>query len=217
MKLLEITREEDRDIISRMRLWKMPDVTEHQANMMLHAIGADNKGYRSYLGGKYYHAYRNYFDAGGTDAEEWDDLVKKGYAEKRRMYHVTDLGLDLLETLTGKSTIYGNYHNYADCRGAVLTRFLSADVYCGYGCWYPTSAKTVSEVLHIPLKLVRDACRRLVEEGFLIKGHEGGMDEDGCIHCYHGYFITKKARGLDEWKALYEKEMKYISRMGRDA
>ena len=53
------------------------EITDNQAEMMLHALGADNRSYRTYDKRKYYHAYRNYFDAGGTDVEQWDDLVAK--------------------------------------------------------------------------------------------------------------------------------------------
>lgn len=215
---LQISGEDTRDLITRVKIGRMPGVTQYQAEMMLHAIGADNKKPRMYLGRQIYHAYRNYYDAGGEDIEAWKDLVSKRYAEKHTFYHVTPQGLDILELLTGRSTIYDAYENYGDCRTIVLTQFLGADVYCGYGCWLPTSARTVSEALHIPYALVRETCRRLVEEGYLIKGHDGGMDEDGQIHCYHGYYITDKARGLEKWKVLYDAEMAQLNKMlnGKD-
>ena len=75
---------------------------------------------------------------------------------------------------------------------------------------------TVSHILHIPLGLVREACRNLVSEGFLVKGYEGGMDDDGCVHCYHGYYITDKARQLEKWKTLNEQEIAYINNMNRE-
>lgn len=213
MTMLTIIEKEKLDLAARAVLNKMPEVTERQAEMMLHAIGADRKAPRNYMGRQIYHAYRNHYDAGGKDIEAWADLVNKGYAEKHTFYRVTPPGLDLLELLTGYSTIYDDYANYADCRTAVLTRFLSADVYCGYGCWLPTSAANVGRILHIPVTLVREACRNLVEEGYLVKGHSGGMDDDGQVHCYHGYYITDKARGLEKWQALHDAEMAFLSKM----
>lgn len=212
MNMLTIGDKEKLDLAARAALNKMPEVTEKQANMMLHAIGADHKKPRNYMGRQIYHAYRNYYDAGGKDVDEWSDLVKKRYAEKHTFFHVTPLGLDLLELLTGRSTIYDDYDNYADCRTIVLTQFLGADVYCGYGCWFPTSARTVSKALHIPYDLTREACRNLVEEGYLVRGHYGEMDDDGQVHCCHGYYITEKARGLEKWKALNDAEMAYLNK-----
>jgi hypothetical protein len=200
------------DLVLRVKIGNMPECTDHQVEMMIHAIGADNKSPRAYNGRQIYHAYRNYYDAGGNEVQEWEDLVQKRYATKNTFFHVSPDGLTLLELLTGRSTIYDNYKNYADCRTVVLTQFLGADVYCGYGCWYPTSAATVAKALHIPVSLVRETCRKLVEEGYLVKGHEGGMDEDGIVHCYHGYYITEKARELDKWKVLYDQEMAYLNK-----
>lgn len=200
------------DPVLRLRIAKLPEVTEDQAVKMLHAIGADHRRARKYQGRLIFRAYRNYYDAGGADIAAWDDLVTKGYAEKDGCYSVTPPGLSLLELLTGRNVIYDDYANYADCREIVLTQFLGADVYCGYGCWYPTSAATVAKALHLPLALAREACRNLVEEGYLVKGHEGGMDEDGKLYCIHGYFATEKARQLPKWKELHDAEMEYINR-----
>lgn len=203
---------EQMDPVLRLRIAKLPEVSEDQVAKMLHAIGADHKRVRMYQGRMIYHAYRNYYDAGGADVAAWDDLVSKGYAQRLTCYGVTPLGLDLLELLTGRSTIYDDFDNYADCRLAVLTQFLSADVYCGYGCWMPTSAATVAKALHIPLALVREACRNLASEGYIEKGHYGEMDDDGAVHCCHGYFATELARQLPKWKELHDAEMECINR-----
>lgn len=185
-------------------------VTEYQAEMMLHAIGADHKKERTYLKRKYYHAYRNYYDAGGSDAGQWEDLVEKGYAEKRRLYHVTTDGLRLLELLTG-AVIYDNYACVADCKTPMLTAFMKADVYCGWGCWFPTSAKTIAEYLKIPLTLARKTARKLEEEGLIEKGHFGELTDEGFPYCRHGYFLTEKARQSKRWEALHQIEIDYIN------
>lgn len=192
-------------------------ITDKQAELMLHAIGADNKKSRHYMGRKIYKAYRNYYDAGGSDIELWDDLVSKGYADKSRFYHVTHYGLEILGLITN-STIYGNYHNVADCRKDVLEQFMRVDAYHGYGCWFPTSAKAISKVLHIPLQLARETARSLADEGLIKKGHCGGMDCDGEIHCIHGYFLTDKAREKysERYEELKKAEYAYINGEGKD-
>lgn len=214
--MLQLKEWEELDLVDRMKVKKEFRVNKKQARMMYHAIGADNKKSKHYLGRKYYHAYRNYYDAGGSDIAEWDDLVGKGYVEKEesgkyQCYKVTPDGLALLEILT-QSTIYDDYHNYADCREAVLTEYLKADVYCGHGCWLPTAAKSIARILHIPVKLAREASRKLAEEGYIKKGYDGGMDEEGNIGCYHGYYVTEKGRALPEWKILWDKEIAYINK-----
>jgi len=189
-----------------------PLVNDHQAEMMLHAIGADHRKARNYKGRLFYQAYRNYYDAGGNDVEQWDDLVSKGLADKNGCYCVSPHGLTVLEHMTGRSVIYDDYANYADCRNAVLTEFLKDSVYCGHGCWLPTPATTIAKRLHIPLALAREACRNLADEGYIVKGHYGELsDYDWMVYCYHGYFVTDKAKELDEWKELWAAEVDLIN------
>lgn len=215
-RYLKLIPREQMDLAARSTLKHMPEVTEQQAVKMLHAIGADHRRVRTYRGRMIYHAYRNYYDAGGADIAAWDDLVTKQYAEKMNAhatyYGVTPRGLSLLELLTGRSVIYDDYDNYADCRLSVLAEFLRADVYCGYGCWFPTSAASVSKLLHLPLDLAREACRNLAAEGLIERGHYGELDDDGHLHCLHGYYATEAARRLPKWKELHDAEMEYLNR-----
>ena len=69
------------------------EISDDQADMMLHALGADYRSFRKYRERRYYHAYRNFYDAGGRDVAAWDDLVAKGYARKHDVYHVTVKGI----------------------------------------------------------------------------------------------------------------------------
>ena len=70
---------------------------------MTHAIGfAVNRVRKGH-----YEAYRNYYDAGGTD-EKWEYLVSVGYAGRAFSrisnsiyYFVTRIGLDYLERILG--------------------------------------------------------------------------------------------------------------------
>lgn len=168
-------------------------VSDHQADMMLHALGCDNRPYRTYKGMKSYHAYRNYYDAGGNDAELWDDLVIKGYATKRVTYHVTVKGIRVLEYLT-QCRIWDNYLNEADCHFTILVELMKDSVYCGYGCWLPTSSRDLSLRLAIPQKLVLKTLHHLETEGLAMKGNYGGQDDDGYVHCKHGWYLTKYAQ-----------------------
>ena len=49
--------------------------------------------------------------------------------------------------------------------------------------------------LQISKYMARKVIHELVEEGLLVKGHYGGLsDWDWCVHCYHGFAITRKAK-----------------------
>lgn len=188
----------------------MDEIQEQQAREMLHAIGADHKKAREYMGHLTYHAYRNYYDAGGSDIDLWNDLVDKGFADKRRFYHVSVEGLMLLEKLTG-ATIYDNYDCVGDCKTRMLESFMKHDVYCGWGCWFPTSAKQIANNLKIPVELARETARYLEKKGYIKKTHYGGMDEEGYPYCIHGYGLTDKARQMEMWKVLHDQEVAYLN------
>lgn len=70
-----------------------------------HCIGLKskgNKGRKYHRHGKcYYKAYRNHYDAGGEDIPIWEALVDLGYAQKNRMYHMTDKGFEWFRVQTG--------------------------------------------------------------------------------------------------------------------
>ena len=75
-----------------------------QLEDMKHAIGYSAKRVKR---GKY-NAYRNYYHNGYCDNKYWNDLIKNGYATLNKhtrnvdgshIYHVTDLGISLLEKL----------------------------------------------------------------------------------------------------------------------
>ena len=179
-----------------------PDITDYQAELMLHALGADHKKFRKYKEEKIYHAYRNYYDAGGRDITLWNDLVSKGLADhKGRFYHVTVKGIKLLEILT-RCRIWGNYQCVADCKKDVLEYMMEADVFCGYGCWNPVSSGAISLNLSIPKPLVRKTLNKLAEESLVEKGYCGGIDDEGFPHCVHGWYLTQTAR--DKYKERYE-------------
>ena len=188
------------------------EVTDNQAAMMLHALGADYKKFKTNNKRRYYHAYRNHYDAGGKDIEQWNDLVAKGYAELSGVYRVSPRGIHLLEYLT-QCRIWGDYQNTADCRYTVLVALMQDDVFCGYECWLPSSSQDLSLRLAIPRRLVLDTLNELAGEGLCKKGYYGEMDEDGCVHCKHGWYLTEEARQRysEKYEELKQAEYKKIN------
>ena len=179
---------------------------------MEHCVGLDYKKARKNRNGEYYYKpYRNYYDAGGNDIEIWEDLKKLGMANKGSTYHLTSKGLDALSQITGIIIYSANADCLADAKREVLRAFIDQDVAICYGCWFPTSTKHISSLTRIPLQMVRRCVKKLVEEGLLVKGHEGGCDDEGNPYCYHGYFCTKKAEELDYWKKAHQREVDYIN------
>lgn len=210
-RYLKISRD-GLSLYDRHKLLDYPEITDAQAEQMLHALGADSKPYRKYLDRKYYHAYRNYYDAGGEDVELWNDLESKGLADHERFYHVTVKGIRLLEFLT-QCRIYDNYQNVADARTNVLKAMIRRDVFCGYGCWFPTPAWAISLDVAIPEKLALDTLKQLCEEGYVYKGHYGEMDEDGYVHCSHGWYCTSKCKDLEIYGVYQQEEYAKINKM----
>lgn len=189
------------------------EVNDYQADMMLHALGADNRPYRAYKGRKYYHSYRNYYDAGGDDMDVWKDLVNKGYADhKGHFFHVSVRGIRVLEYLT-RCRIWDDYQNVADCWYAVMVELMKDAVFCGYGCWLPSSSNDLSIRLAIPQKLVLETLHHLEKIGLAMKGYYGDIDDEGLPHCKHGWFLTKKAQEVykETYEELKKAEMKKIN------
>ena len=95
----------------------MIEFPEEKIRIMLHALGIShtrngdyvqpNKRYRPYP-----ESYRNYYQI--EDCEDWNDLVSKGYAEKResslnlKYYFVTSKGKEYLKELGYKWHTRGN-------------------------------------------------------------------------------------------------------------
>ena len=77
-------------------------VTYKQIDHMKHAIGFERGRVR---GTKHrrYEPYRNYFNTGACDVEDWEQLVSIGFATKSRdnWFHVSDDGREFLSRVTG--------------------------------------------------------------------------------------------------------------------
>ena len=177
------------------------EISDDQADMMLHALGADYRSFRKYRERRYYHAYRNFYDAGGRDVTAWDDLVANGYARKHGVYHVTVKGIHALEYLT-QCRIWGNYQCPADCRYVVLVELMRDSVSCGNGCWLPTSSNELSMRLAIPRSLILETLKELTADDLVRKDYYGEMDDEGYVHCKHGWTLTKAAK--EKYHEKYE-------------
>lgn len=212
-KFLKINRDDMSTIEKVLLARNYPEeITDAQADMMLHALGADHRPFRTYRGQKSYHAFRNYYDAGGDDVAAWDDLVEKGYAGKRRVYFVTVRGIRVLEYLT-HCRIWDDYENTADCRYPVLEELMKDAVSCGYGCWLPTSSRELSLRLAIPRQLILETLKELAVDGLVKKDYYGEMNSDGEVSCKHGWILTKAAENKysERYNELQAEEYKRIN------
>lgn len=77
-------------------------VTYKQIDDMKHALGFSNQKVHGTKHRKY-EPYRNYFNTGACDVEDWEQLVRIGFAVKSRenWYHVSDDGRLFLQYVTG--------------------------------------------------------------------------------------------------------------------
>lgn len=77
-------------------------VTYKQIDDMKHALGFDKRKVHG-IKHRRYKPYRNYFNAGRRDIEDWEQLVTIGFATKshENWYHVTADGRIYLEWVTG--------------------------------------------------------------------------------------------------------------------
>lgn len=65
----------------------------------------------------------------------------------------------------------------------------------------PRLSKDLSQTKYSIRKLMKE----LEADGAVSKTYDGGIDEDGYPHCYHGWGITKQTRNTDMYKQC-EKE-----------
>ena len=87
--------------------------------------------------------------------------------------------------------------------------------YCQIACTISAHEPILSSVYiskrhNLSLYKARKLIRELVDEGLLVKDHEGGLsDWDWQVHCYHGYRITRKAEETMEYRKAAYQEAKY--------
>lgn len=72
----------------------------------------------------------------------------------------------------------------------------------------PTLARATEETKYRIRKLLKE----LEAEGFVKKTYEGGIDEDGYPHCYHGWSITAKTQKTEMYRECYEEALEEYER-----
>ena len=194
---------------------------ETAIKQMGHALAFDRFRVYNRKGVAYFKPYRNSYYPGGTDCEIWEKLTAKGFAEKhtqRNQYWVSRAGLAALSAVH-KVYFYSDAAsgNEVDAAPEVIDVLLAHAVFCGYGCWIPPSAEDIARGARLPLKQTRETLKYLQERGDVKHFYEGGADDEGFVHCTHGWGLTEK--WIVEHRERYEKakqeEYKRIDDMNR--
>jgi len=176
---------------------------------MEHCIGFDaSKVYRR-SGCSYFKPHRNYYDAGGADIPIWESLKIDGFAEcgkadkyGGKMFWLSRKGLDMLSCYE-EAFIYASSArgNELDAAKHVIDVLLEDAVYCGYGCWNPSSSKNIAWRARLPHALTVKTLHYLQNKcGYVIHEYSGGIDDEGFPHCTHGWILTRK------WKEEHEEK-----------
>lgn len=194
---------------------------------MEHCIGWDKRKVYHRNGMAYFKPYRNYYDAGGTDIAIWERLTERGFADKAKekedgecYYWLNRTGLNILSAYKEVYIYSDNANgNEIDASEDVIDILLDDAVYCGYGCWIPAGAKNIAIRARLPYKLTLSTLKYLRDKcGYVAHYYEGGCNDDGEVHCTHGWTLTKK--WIDEHqerhKVAQKAEYERIDRIGRD-
>lgn len=199
-------------------------LTSAEVADMEHCIGWNRRKTYCRNGMRYFKPYRNHFDPGGSDIPIWEGLFEKGYADRSkkmdlyggRMYWLNRSGLNILSAYKEVFIYSDNANgNEIDASRDVLDILLDDAVYCGYGCWVPSSSKDIALRARLPHKLALSTLRYLQSEGYAKHVYEGGCDSDGYPHCTHGWILGKKwiDEHQTEYKAAQIAEYKRIDAM----
>lgn len=157
----------------------------------------------------------------------WERLVEKGFADcaepKKdggKYYWLNRNGLNILSAYE-ECFIYSENANgnEIDASKDVIDILLEDAVYCGYGCWIPSGARNIAIRARLPYKLTLSTLKYLRNKcGYVAHYYEGGCNDDGEVHCTHGWTLTKK--WIDEhqerYKAAQKAEYERIDRIARD-
>ena len=190
---------------------------EKELDAIEHAIGYEvEKVYRRKKQ-LYFAPYRNYFYCNADD-EIWNGLVKKGFAEKqppnKDNYSYFSVTNECLAELTLETSIYfyskNARGNEIDAQNDVITVLLSYEVLCGHGCWIPPGSKEIAFRARLPYKLTLATLNYLKKCGYVAHVYAGGCDDEGLVHCTHGWELSKK--WIHENKERYEARQKEVDK-----
>lgn len=53
---------------------------------------------------------------------------------------------------------------------------------------------------------IQKCVKELVADGLLERDYEGGMDDEGMVHCYHGFSLTEKGLQTETYKRVRKQE-----------
>lgn len=186
-------------------------LSDIEVEKMCHCIGWDARNVYHRKGAAYFKPYRNYYDAGGTDIAIWESLAERGFADKAkedksggRYYWLNRNGLNILSAYKEVFIYSDNASgNEMDASEDVLEVLLDDEVYCGYGCWIPSGARSIAIRARLPYKLTLSTLRYLRDKcGYVRHDYEGSCDDEGFPHCTHGWSLTKK--WIDENRKRYK-------------
>lgn len=63
---------------------------------------------------------------------------------------------------------------------------------------------------------IRKMLKELEADALVTKTYEGGIDDDGYPHCYHGWSITRKAEETEMYKRCYKEALEDYARSTRE-
>lgn len=64
---------------------------------------------------------------------------------------------------------------------------------------------------------VRKQIKVLEADGLIAKACEGGVDEDGCVHCVHGWSLTSKGRESECFKKCEKAAIEEMDRFLKES
>lgn len=90
------------------------------------------------------------------------------------------------------------------------------EFYCEQFC--NLQGHTVASVRHAANCLcateynIRKCVKQLVNDGLLERDYEGGMDDEGMVHCYHGFSLSEKGLQTKTYKRVRKQSDREIVR-----
>lgn len=73
------------------------------------------------------------------------------------------------------------------------------------------SIRHIAKHLEVSQYQVTKHIHRLRKYGLVKRAYDGGIDEDGQPHCYHGWSLTEKGASTKTYKKEYKKDVEYIN------
>lgn len=78
------------------------------------------------------------------------------------------------------------------------------------------SIRELAESLNTSRYRIRKLMKELEADGAVRRSYDGGIDDDGYPHCYHGWSITKKTRESELYKKCDKEAIAEFEQFQRD-